>query len=261
MIRNCPLCKTDDSYTYMKSTAWNNRHGIELRKCKQCNFVFSAVSIFEYISAGNQYKNTTKQDMIAVANKQRLPLLADEVIKKTKQKSGKVLDFGCGIGLFALCMKERGFDTYGVEPSKVCLEKHKEFNIKSADDLDFFESEKNSFDIIIMKDVLEHVDNPAELLEKVLIYLKPSGYFYVRVPNVYHYPFHWSIDTKSHVNHFSPKQLLKLLDKNNMKKVDFVGVYDISTKVGELYNFVFWKTKHFLPMYHQISLLCQRSYI
>lgn len=257
-MRNCPLCKANDSKTYMKPTAWNNRHGIELRKCKKCGFVFSAVSIYEYVSAGNQYLETSKNDMILQANKQRLPLLAHEIVEKTKLKKGKILDFGCGIGLLALCMQEKGFTTYGIEPSKICLEKHKELNITSASDLDAFESEKNSFDLIIMKDVLEHVDDPAELLEKVLSYVKPSGYFYVRVPNVYHYPFHWSIDTKSHVNHFSPKKLTRLLEKNNMKKVDFIGVYDISTKVGKVYNSIFWKTKSFLPMYHQISLLCQK---
>jgi hypothetical protein len=98
-----------------------------------------------------------------------------------------------------------------------------------------------------------------EHLQKVTSYVKPSGYFYIRVPNVFHYPFHWSIDTKSHVNHFSPKKLTSLLEKNNMKKVDFIGVYDISTKVGKIYNSVFWKMKHFLPMYHQISFLCQKA--
>lgn len=257
-MRNCPLCKENNSCTYMKPTAWNNRHGIELRQCKKCNFVFSAVSIYEYVSAGNQYLGKTKSDMIMLANKQRLPLLADEIIEKTKLKKGKILDFGCGIGLLALCLQQKGFDAYGIEPSKICLDKHKEFNITSANDLSFFDSEKNSFDLIVMKDVLEHVDDPAELLEKVLSYVKPSGYFYIRVPNVYHYPFHWSIDTKSHVNHFSPKKLTTLLEKNNMKKVDFIGVYDISTKVGKVYNSIFWKTRHFLPMYHQISLLCQK---
>jgi 2-polyprenyl-3-methyl-5-hydroxy-6-metoxy-1,4-benzoquinol methylase len=259
-MRNCPLCKASESSTYMKPSAWNNRHGIELRKCKQCRFVFSAVSIYEYISAGNQYLDKTKTDFVIQANKQRLPLLADEIVKKTRLNKGKVLDFGCGIGLLALCLQEKGFSTYGIEPSKICLERHKELNITSTDDMHHFEEEKNKFDLVIMKDVLEHVDHPVELLQKVTSFVKPGGYFYIRVPNVYHYPLHWSIDTKSHVNHFSPKKLSMLLEKNKMKKVDFIGVYDISTKVGKLYNSVFWKARYFLPMYHQISLLCQKGF-
>ena len=122
-----------------------------------------------------------------------------------------------------------------------------------------FAAEKNSFDLVIMKDVLEHVDNPVELLQEVVSFVKPGGYFYIRVPNVYHYPFHWSIDTKSHVNHFSPHKLTALLNTHAMKRVDFVSVHDVSTRVGKLYNAFFWRLRSVIPLYHQISFLCQRD--
>ncbi len=260
-MRACPLCTSSDFSIYMKPTAWNNRHGIELRKCSNCRFVYSAVSTFDYSALGHDTTavRSSKRQLLSLAREQKLPELIEEIVEKAQVKNGKALDFGCGIGLSALCLQQKGFATYGIDKSDSYLEKHKELNIISAPDFATLHAEKNSFDLIIMKDVLEHVDNPTEVLQEVLHYLKPGGYFYIRVPNVYHYNFHWSIDTQSHINHFSPKKLTTLLAKNSMKKIDFIGVYDISTSVGKLYNFIFWKTRYFLPMYHQISLLYQKS--
>lgn len=252
-LRACPLCSASEASTYMKPTSWNNRDGIELKKCKPCGFVYSAAVLHDY-TTGNHRSSVKTED----PNKQQLPLLTDEIIEKSELKKGKVLDFGCGIGLLLLCLQKRGLAAYGIETSKFYLDKHKECNITSATSLESLNAPKNSFDLIIIKDVLEHADNPRELLQELLSYVKPSGHFYIRVPNVYGYKFHWSVDTKTHINHFSPKTLTQLVEQQGMEKNDFVGVYDISTKVGKLYNFVFWKTKYFLPMYHQISLLYQK---
>lgn len=257
-MRNCPLCKNNNSSLFMASTKWNNRDGIELRKCKKCKFVYSKSSDFDY-EIFARYADKNNEELNSIINQQGLNLLINEIVDKSKIKSGKVLDFGCGVGLSLLYFQQKGFSTFGIEDSKVFLEKHKQLNIISAKSLKFLDQEKNSFDLIIMKDVLEHVDNPIETLKEVVSYLKPCGYFYVRVPNVYHYDFHWSIDTKSHINHFSPKHLFHLFEQHNMRKIDFINLYDISTRAGKIYNFVFWKLRHFLPMYHQISLLYQKN--
>jgi len=258
-MRKCPLCAFDVAVTYMKPSAWNNRHGIELKKCKECEFIFSAASLCDYVSVENKHEQRSRADLMKFAQQQKLPALVNEIVKKSQLKDGKVLDFGAGVGLASLCLQEKGFTTYAIEASQSFLEAHKKLEIASAQSLDSLQVQKNSFDLIIFKDVLEHVDNPIDLLQELLSYLKPSGYLYIRVPNVYHYRFHWSIDTKSHINHFSPKKLMNLLHENKMKKIDFIGVYDVSTTVGKVYNFIFWKARHLIPLYHQISLLYQKK--
>jgi 2-polyprenyl-3-methyl-5-hydroxy-6-metoxy-1,4-benzoquinol methylase len=242
----------------MKSSAWNNRDKIELRRCAQCRFVFSPVSICNYHEAKNKFADKSQEELLAVGASQGLPQLVNEIIQKTKLTQGDILDFGCGIGLAALSFQCKGFKTYGIETSRVCLEKHTQLNITSASTLEAFAVRKNSFDLITIKDVLEHVDNPKELLHELVSYVRPGGYFYIRVPNVYHYSFHWSIDTRSHINHFTPRQLMQLLEANNLRLVDFIKVYDISTRAGRLYNAVFWPMRRIVPMYHQISFLCQK---
>lgn len=257
-MRNCPLCASTVAFTYMKPTAWNNRHGVELKKCSDCRFVFSAESLCDYVSVGNTHEQRDAQALLKLAQQQRLPQLMDEIVAKTRLQHGTTLDFGAGIGLASLCLQNKGFTTYAIEASERFLLAHKKFSIISAPSLAALPVKKNSFDLVLLKDVLEHVDNPVHLLQETVSYVKPSGYFYIRVPYVYHYNFHWSIDTKSHINHFTPAHLTELMARNQMKKVDFVGVYDISTQAGKLYNAIFWKMRHAIPLYHQISLLYQK---
>jgi 2-polyprenyl-3-methyl-5-hydroxy-6-metoxy-1,4-benzoquinol methylase len=242
----------------MRAHAWNNRTLVELKKCTQCRFVYSASFWGGYEDAGMQHNEKTKNDLLALANRERLPELADEILKKSGLKTGTVLDFGCGVGLFALCLQKKGFQVYGVEQARAYLQKHAQVGITSAPSLELTGLQKNSCDLLIIKDVLEHVDNPVAMLQEALAYLKPGGYLYLRVPNVHHYRFHWSVDTQFHVNHFSPKTVIGLLEKNGMKFTDFIDVYDISTRVGKLYHGIFWRTKKIFPLYHQISLLCQK---
>jgi len=262
MIRVCPICNTKESSLYMRKNARNNRDKVELRKCKNCGFVYSIVSRFRYEGFGNNIDVIfkTREELLEIAYNQNVNKLVSEIIKKSGLKDGsKVLDFGCGIGLISLCFQEHGFQTFGIEKSNPFLQKHKDLNIKSASKLEEFKYEKGNFDIIILKDVLEHVDFPVETLKLLVSYLKPNGYFYIRIPNVYYYPFHWSIDTEAHINHFTTKILDKLFLENKMKKNSFINVYDIKTKVGKIYHAVFWNLRYILPMYHQISVLYKQA--
>lgn len=258
-IKSCPLCSEARYTIHMKSDAWNNRHCVELRKCASCKFVYSAQSVLNYEVGGSPFAHLTKEQLLKLANNERIPVLINEICSKSHINTKKSLDFGCGIGITSLCLQEKGFSTHGVELSTIYLERHKNLNITSTSSLEVFKDQKETFDLVVMKDVLEHVDNPVQMLQEILSYVKPGGYFYVRVPNVHHYYFHWSIDTKSHINHFSPNHLMKLLEQHNMKWIDFIGVYDVSTAFGKIYHFVFWKLRYFLPMYHQISLLYQKK--
>jgi SAM-dependent methyltransferase len=74
----------------------------------------------------------------------------------------KILDVGCGNGMYVLHLKDRymirgvdyqHFDAWSRQPDL--------FKVCQADDLDF---EDNSFDTILSFEVLEHLDNPESAL-------------------------------------------------------------------------------------------------
>jgi ubiquinone/menaquinone biosynthesis C-methylase UbiE len=103
-----------------------------------------------------------------------------------KQKSGKVLDVGCGTGDITLEIKKLGHEVGGVDFSEVATTKAREKGIDArTSDVDKhgldFASE--SFDYVWMTDVVEHVFDPINLLSETNRVLKPGGQVYLTVPN------------------------------------------------------------------------------
>lgn len=245
----------------MAAAAWNNRDGIELRACNACAFVFSAEANFsyeEFFVAG--FSGASKNELMQAARSEGLDGMVAEIATKARLSAGaRVLDFGSGVGLAALSFAGAGFDVTAVEASKPYIEAHKSLGLRSFPSIAEARQQGGLFDLVVMKDVLEHVTSPREILKSVLECVKPGGYFYIRVPNAHAYRFIPSVDTSSHVNHFTPRTVTKLVAESAMERIDFIGVYDISSRAGRLYHALFWRTRRFLPLYHQISLLFRRT--
>ncbi len=88
----------------------------------------------------------------------------------------KILDIGCGSGLFLEEAKREGFDIQGVDFSKDALEAKK----RLKDDVfigDFLEVDfsENSYDIITLFYVFEHLLSPREIFKKINKILKKEG--------------------------------------------------------------------------------------
>lgn len=97
--------------------------------------------------------------------------------------SGRLLDVGAGIGQF-LAYAKKYFDVYGTEISPIACEiASKKYGIAlergTLEDLEFSES----YDVLTMIHVLEHVPRPAETLKKCFRLLNPGGVLYIAVPN------------------------------------------------------------------------------
>lgn len=94
------------------------------------------------------------------------------------KKDGKirVLDIGCGSGLFLMEAKKKGFEIDGVDFSKDALEAKKIFNgnifIGDFLEIDFPEE---SYDIITLFYVFEHLQYPQEIFKKINRILREDG--------------------------------------------------------------------------------------
>jgi SAM-dependent methyltransferase len=96
----------------------------------------------------------------------------------------KFLDIGCGEGYALLEAHKRGWESYGIDIFDNRIEEVKNTNsifIKSDLFNAFFPD--NSFDIIYLDSVLEHVINPLEYLSEIKRILKKGGLVYIGVPN------------------------------------------------------------------------------
>jgi 2-polyprenyl-3-methyl-5-hydroxy-6-metoxy-1,4-benzoquinol methylase len=96
---------------------------------------------------------------------------------------GKFLDVGCGSGKFLLTMKHLEMDCYGVEPGKMDGEFIKKHELKIYNgDLEGAEYSNESFDVISLSWVFEHVSDPSKMLNELFRILKPNGKIILSVP-------------------------------------------------------------------------------
>ena len=110
-------------------------------------------------------------------------------IKKDYTKL-KLLDIGCGDGLFLKKAEEKGFEVYGIDLDKNSvkvankrLSKGRVYNFSLKDFVNFAKNKGIKFDVITFFEVLEHQDNPLVFLEAVKSLLKPQGLIAGSVPN------------------------------------------------------------------------------
>ncbi len=143
------------------------------------------------------------------------------LVRGTKVHPGKkLLDVGCGSGQFLYEMEICGMDVYGIEPGKIFKS---DFNIKP--DLIKAKHKKESFDLVTMNHVLQHVDNPKEMIKDIHRILKQDGLFIVSISNLRslaHALFKedwFQLDVPRHLFNLSDKILIRFLEGNGFKVI------------------------------------------
>lgn len=100
-------------------------------------------------------------------------------------RRGRFLEIGCGPGFFLAAMRDLGWEVQGLEPSAFAVKHATEVLglpvIRgSASDAAFT---TDSFDVIFLGDVLEHLPHPRRSLDLLGGWLKPGGILVVAVPS------------------------------------------------------------------------------
>ncbi|MCM8776396.1 MAG: class I SAM-dependent methyltransferase [Candidatus Omnitrophica bacterium] len=152
----------------------------------------------------------------------------------------KICELGCGNGYLANFLAPFGYDVTGVDLSKSGIEQaHKHYE-KAAK---FLWADikpnlcqqlgSNAFDLVIAKEVIEHLYRPSDLIKTAQLLLKPNGYLLLTTP--YHgYLKNLLINiaglTDSHFNplwdcghikFFSVKTLTALVHQYNFQIISF----------------------------------------
>jgi 2-polyprenyl-3-methyl-5-hydroxy-6-metoxy-1,4-benzoquinol methylase len=148
-----------------------------------------------------------------------------KLIETYKSGKGNLLDLGCGAGFFVKSAHERGWKGHGLEMLPEYVQyAHDSLDLQqvhqgSLDDALPFQPE--TFDVVTMWDLIEHLRHPLACLEKINRATKPGGLLVIWTPNVKNSIFvkeDWlSYRIKQHIYFFSRNSLEQLLHKAGYK--------------------------------------------
>lgn len=127
---------------------------------------------------------------LSVANNSHTKI-CERIMEDGPGTGKRVLDIGCSEGYLGEALKAFGFEAWGVEPSstaaataRIRLDK-----VFTGGLEDFFASNSPAevqFDYLVFGDVLEHLRDPAAILDRCREYLVPGGAVLASIPNIAH---------------------------------------------------------------------------
>ena len=185
----CHLCHTKNLNTFMSSGL------ISILECQQCKLKFTYPQPNEKqlteIYSETYFKSDEARSMaydnyfsdaedIVRTSKLRLKWIRRILGKST----GKVLDVGCAIGCFIKAAAENGFSAFGVEFSQYCVDHKIDANAQIVrGTLEEASYPENTFDLVTLWDVIEHLPDPQKVLQECRRISKDDGALVIMTPN------------------------------------------------------------------------------
>lgn len=241
----CPVCESSD-FGPMIAHLRPNLPGIPgtygFSRCRVCALGFSnprptsvaLAALYELLPGGQQFipgERGPAMSRFAWSN------IADPSYRKVLAAlpPGDILDVGCGQGGLLQLIVESGRSGSGVDFSAASERagRARGLDIQRAN-LNDFVPQSGRYDGIVLRHVLEHIEDPVGLLERLRGGLRPSGRIVLEVPNLDSvtrkmFGSAWNgWDVPFHVNQFCARAMARALTRAGYSKVDTTtfGVVD-----------------------------------
>lgn len=108
-----------------------------------------------------------------------------KTLLKYRLPPAQVLELGCSHGSFVALLRQAGYQASGVEMSPwVVTYAHETFDIPvEVGPVESLSLPKNSLDIIVLMDVMEHLSDPLITIEHCISLLKSDGLLLIQMPD------------------------------------------------------------------------------
>lgn len=254
---NCNVCSRNDSELLFENI--DRLHGnpgiFKVVRCRNCGLVYlnpRPRNISDYYPDDYAPYNVKQEDFFQkvagnlmdayYSNSLNIIVKLKSLLYKLiydpvpKEYMGKILDIGCGNGIFLYGLKKYGWDVFGLDMSEQAVEfARKKFGLSNVekgffDDMNYPEE---SFDVITLNHVIEHLPDPANALLKINKLLKKNGLLIITTSNIDSFNFKlfkskwFPLETPRHLNLFGHLSMNKILGKNGFSLNR--SYYNIST--------------------------------
>jgi hypothetical protein len=227
---NCPGCNSttitllDEIKTHHASYGGHTN----LSKCLICGLYFvnplpNEQQLAEIYAGSYHYPGTGLVDKIVDAWT-TTELNSDAALISKYKQNGKILDIGAGRGDMLVKFNGESWERWAHDPflSQGDIDSLKKkigdhVNIKNT----LAEYEENTFDVVILRNVIEHTAQFNELIKDINRILKKDGILFIRTPNIEAQDYkkfktNWYVIwMPGHIVFFSGHALTNTLEKNN----------------------------------------------
>ena len=236
----CLLCGKESNLKTSSVKGYQEPELYSIYHCPHCNTSFSmprvdTTAIYQLIYENNayvRYKNYAKEikfqdspiDYLADAELAYTTLISSltDVIKPSKDAN--ILEVGSGLGYMTYALRKAGYiNATGVDIAPDAIENAiSEFgNFYVCADVYKWEDESaKQYDVILMTEVIEHIEQPEALIKKLISLLKVGGTLIMTTPNKSFFPESviWATDSPPvHCWWFSEDSFTWLAQKLNVK--------------------------------------------
>ena len=200
--------------------------GYDVVVCRECGAGFADdipdQSAFDrYYRDLSKYEYHQRDGAESDFDRRRLAIIADIVAPFIPGPDARILDVGCATGRLLALLREKGFaNVHGLDPSPSCAAAAQRlYGIPvRTTTLSHLHETGETFDVVILVGVLEHINDLDTALREVHDVLSPHGIVYVEVPDAHTFadwpnaPFQ-DFSTE-HINFFSSVSLGNLMARH-----------------------------------------------
>lgn len=252
-MNRCLLCGSFATLKHKNYPGYQEPDTFQIFHCNNCNTAFSSPriessSIYEII-----YKNADKipgyeryWKYLQIIKNYANPL---EYLSETEdtywgvkealsqlvkdKKSTRILEIGSGLGYLTYSLNKANYQALGLDISQTAVNQAIDNfgdHYICADLFEFAKTHAAYFNLVILTEVIEHVENPIDFIAAIHKLLKPGGHAIITTPNksFYFKDIIWSTDLPPvHFWWFSEESMTQLA-KNasmNIRLIDFSNYY------------------------------------
>ena len=242
LAQDCPICEKPPSKSLGRRGGAAHRQNLgvecEIWRCGSCGLLFPNPMPVP-VGGPDQHYGMIPDDYFQHHDIDEKGHLGSNLLERAQALTGgkgRLLDIGTGRGELLRVAVEDGWDATGVEPSAAFAEYAARYSSAEIrrEPVERCNFDAESFDVVILGAVLEHLYNPDETIREISRILRPGGALYVDVPNETGLYFRvgnlyqklrgrdWVVNlaptfSPFHVFGFSPRSLRALLAKYKLR--------------------------------------------
>jgi 2-polyprenyl-3-methyl-5-hydroxy-6-metoxy-1,4-benzoquinol methylase len=231
----CPICSSRGNWSF-------DSRFVEVHRCEnhQCTHLF-AMGVDSNHGVMNDVDTDAEESIYAERNERLVTFWED---RDFVAWASRLLDVGAGTGHLARSVRSRvpGVEIHCIEESGALRDRLDHQGFAVSQNLDAIPSDR-SFDAVLLIEVIEHVPDPVDFLNRLRGLLDPKGQIFLTTPcgelrngsratNAY--------DTPEHVQFFTEKSLRLAVEKAGFSSITYEyidALYPRSSNVLSLATF------------------------